>query len=128
MSIGTPKAPDLQFMSNIDPYAGQALGIIIFFSVIGTSYHSRAFALVQAVLPGYPQADINSALAGTSSAFFSTLGEAQRTAVVEAVIKAMRVAWATLIGGGACTLIASLFLRVSFSPLSYHSVSCLHCR
>lgn len=89
------------------------MGIIVFFSVIGTAYHSEALAAVQAVLPNYSSADVNSALAGTSSPVFKTLQQDQRIAVVAAVIKALRVAWETLITGGACTLIASLFLRVS---------------
>ena len=83
--------------------------------MIGTAYHNRALVGVQAVLPNYSPGNVDSALAGTSSPIFNTLLHTERTAVVAAIIKAMSVAWATLIAGGACTLITSLLLRVSRS-------------
>ena len=89
------------------------MGIAVFFATIGTAYHNRALAEVQAVLPNVASGDIDDALAGTSSAVFGTLPLEQRTAVVAAIIKAMRVAWAILIAAGACTFTTGLFLRVS---------------
>ncbi|KAL8791208.1 MAG: hypothetical protein Q9213_000165 [Squamulea squamosa] len=89
---------------------GQAIGIVIFFATIGTIYHSRAVAEIRPILPDMSSTDLDKALSGTSGDFFNTLTAAQGASVAAAIIKAMKAAWAMLIAGGACSLIAAPFL------------------
>ncbi|KAL9595947.1 MAG: hypothetical protein Q9219_006138 [cf. Caloplaca sp. 3 TL-2023] len=89
---------------------GQAIGIVVFFATIGTIYHSRAIAEVHSILPTATNVDLNKVLAGTSSDFFETLTAADRASIVDAIIRAMRAAWAMLIAAGACALVAAPFL------------------
>ncbi len=92
--------------------SAQALGIVIFFSIMGSVFQNRAFAGVSTVLPNVNAQDIHQALAGTSSSFFQSLEEGKRAAVISAVMSAMSSAWAVVLAGGACSFLLSLFLGV----------------
>lgn len=120
MSIGT-YGDNIRF-THSNTFKAQALGIVLFFSVIGAGFQNWAYSMIQYVLPHAGAEEIHQSLTGTSTTFFNGLASSQREQLVAILTRALKSAWATLIAGGSIGLIMSTFLGVSASALTYHTL------
>ena len=92
---------------------GQSIGVVFFLSVAGTIFNNEAIKTVTPILVGVTEAEVEGAIAGTSSSIFETLDEATRARVVEAIIQSLDKVYGLIIGGGALVFILAFFLPVS---------------
>ncbi|KAL8857756.1 MAG: hypothetical protein Q9178_005656 [Gyalolechia marmorata] len=89
---------------------GQSVGTVLFLSIAGTIFSNEAIKAVTPILVGVSEADVEGAIAGTSSSVFATLDEATRSRVIEAIIQSMDKVYGIIIAGGALVFILSFFL------------------
>ncbi len=93
---------------------GQSVGTVLFLSIAGTIFSNEAIKAVTPILVGVSEADVEGAIAGTSSSVFATLDGTTRARVIEAIIKSMDKVYGIIIAGGALVFVLSFFLPVSF--------------
>ncbi|KAJ5548536.1 hypothetical protein N7513_005770 [Penicillium frequentans] len=88
----------------------QFLGILFFLAIMGTSYQNLVIEKIHKLLPSASDAEVRQFIAGTSSSLSDSLTSSQSTAVIEAIIVAMRSVWILLAVAGGICVVLSLFL------------------
>ncbi|KAL8643685.1 MAG: hypothetical protein Q9226_008188 [Calogaya cf. arnoldii] len=89
---------------------GQSIGVVLFLSVAGTIFSNEAIKAVTPILVGVSEAEVEGAIAGTSSSIFESLDEATRARVIEAIVQSLDKVYGIIIAGGALVFILAFFL------------------
>jgi hypothetical protein len=98
---------------------GQIGGITIAVAVANSIFLNKAESGISALLPDASTEEIQAAVAGVGSQFFSSLSDNTKQSVLYAIIQAMSKAYIGVIAAGALTVVLSLFLskkRLFMSP------------
>lgn len=90
---------------------GQITGITISIAVANSVFLNKAESGIAAILPQAPPEDIQAAIAGVGSQFFSKLSDATKADVLSAIVDAMSKAYIGVIAAGALATLLSLFLK-----------------
>ncbi|KAJ2988786.1 hypothetical protein NUW58_g3795 [Xylaria curta] len=86
----------------------QDLGMVLFLAIAGSIFHNLAVQKVAAVVPNVPESKIGDLIAGTSSATFQLLSDAEKAAVVPQIANALTSIWIFFLAAAALSFIASL--------------------
>ncbi|KAI1132338.1 major facilitator superfamily-domain-containing protein [Nemania abortiva] len=86
----------------------QDLGMVLFLAIAGSMFHNLAVQNVGAVLPDVAQSDIGDLIAGTSSATFQMLSDADKAAVVPQIADALTGVWIFFLAAAALSFVFTL--------------------
>ncbi|RYC62530.1 hypothetical protein CHU98_g3697 [Xylaria longipes] len=86
----------------------QDLGMVLFLAIAGSMFHNLAVQKVGAVLPDVAQSDIGDLIAGTSSATFQMLSDADKAAVVPQIANALTGVWIFFLAAAALSFMFTL--------------------
>lgn len=90
---------------------GQIGGITIAIAVANSVFLNKAESGIAAILPNASTEEIQAAVAGVGSQFFSSLSDDTKQAVLDAIVSAMSKTYIGVIAAGALAIVLSLFLK-----------------
>ncbi|KAI0403610.1 major facilitator superfamily-domain-containing protein [Xylaria palmicola] len=100
----------------------QDLGMVLFLAIAGSMFHNLAVQKVGAVLPDVARSDIGDLIAGTSSATFQMLSDADKAAVVPQIANALTGVWIFFLAAAALSFVFTLpLLNVKIGTASKES-------
>lgn len=86
------------------------MGIVVSLAIAGAIFQNRAISNVVSILPGVDTSSLRSAITGTNSAYFASLGPAERAGVVDGIVKALSDVYIPVIVAGAAVVLLAVFL------------------
>ncbi|KAK2612305.1 Efflux pump dep3 [Conoideocrella luteorostrata] len=86
----------------------QDLGMVLFLAISGSLFHNVAVDKVGRALPSASDTDIGNIIAGTSSALFKALSDADKALVIPEIAIAMKSIWAFFMAAAALSFVCSL--------------------
>lgn len=86
------------------------MGIVVSLAIAGSIFQNRAVANVVRVLPNVDTDQLRSAITGTDSAYFTSLGSMERIKVVEGIVKALSDVYIVVMVAGAVVVLLAIFL------------------
>lgn len=90
---------------------GQITGLTIAISIANSVFLNGAQRNISKILPNIPREQVQTAIAGTGSAFVQTLPVELRDEVLNAIVEAMSKTYILIITAGAMTVLGSLGLK-----------------
>ena len=86
------------------------MGVAVSLAVAGTIYQNRALSNVVSALPGIDISRLQPAITGVDSAYFASLGPAEREGVVDGIVKALSDVYIVVMIAGATVFLLAMFL------------------
>ena len=89
---------------------GQSIGIVVSLAIAGTIFQNRAIQNTKLTLPGIDTSRLRSAITGTDSMYFASLGLQDRQEVIKGIVEALRDVYIAVIVAGAVVVLLAVFL------------------
>ena len=86
--------------------------MVLFLAICGSLFHNIAVDKVGRALPDVSKTEIGNLIAGTSSAAFKSLSEANKALVIPEIANAMTSIWAFFLAAAALSFVCSIPLLV----------------